>query len=53
MGSPLLPRQKYRYRADFSPNQRLPSLGQVTLQCEGRSCGLARGAVKMDNKYDQ
>lgn len=53
VGSLLSPCEKYRYRADFLSNQRLRALGQVTMKCEGRSYGLARGTVKTDNEYNQ
>jgi hypothetical protein len=53
VGSLLSPRKKYRYRADFLSNQRLQTLGQVTVECEGRSYSLARGTVKIDNEYNQ
>lgn len=44
---------RYRYRADFLSNQRLQTSGQVAIGCEGRSYGLARGTVKMDNDRNQ
>lgn len=47
------PCKKYRYRADFLSNQRLQTLGQVAIKCEGWSYSLARGTVKIDNEYNQ
>lgn len=45
--------KRYRYRAHFLSNERPQTLGQVTIECEGRSYGLARGTVKMDNERNQ
>lgn len=49
----LLGRKKYRYRTHFLTNQRLQTLVQVAVECEGRSYSLARGTVKMDNECNQ